>query len=88
MQFVQREKAALTVKNDGVYRFICYESLIQELRARQSTAIGRDRLRQRTTVEQALAHIGHWQRGTVPVILDCVKISFLWAQWLLSITFM
>lgn len=37
------------------------ESLMQELRARQSTAIGRAQLRQRTTVEHALAHIGHWQ---------------------------
>ncbi len=34
---------------------------MQELRARQSTAIGRAQLRQRTTVEHALAHIGHWQ---------------------------
>ena len=61
VQFFQREKTAQTVKKDGVYRFICYESLMQELRARQSTAIGRDRLRQRTNVEHALAHIGHWQ---------------------------
>lgn len=34
---------------------------MQELRARQSTAIGRAQLRQRTIVEHALAHIGHWQ---------------------------
>ena len=34
---------------------------MQELRTRQSTAIGRAQLRQRTKVEHALAHIGHWQ---------------------------
>jgi hypothetical protein len=37
------------------------EALMQELRARQSTAIGRQNLRKRTTVEHSLAHIGHWQ---------------------------
>ena len=37
------------------------EALMQELRARQSTAIGRKDLRKRTTVEHSLAHIGHWQ---------------------------
>ena len=37
------------------------EALMQELRARQSTAIGRKNLRKRTTVEHSLAHIGHWQ---------------------------
>ena len=37
------------------------ELLMQELRTRQSTAIGRAQLRQRTKVEHALAHIGHWQ---------------------------
>jgi hypothetical protein len=36
------------------------EALMQELRARQSTAIGRQELRKRTTVEHSLAHIGHW----------------------------
>lgn len=34
---------------------------MQELRGRQSTAIGRVDLRKRTTVEHSLAHIGHWQ---------------------------
>jgi hypothetical protein len=34
---------------------------MQELRARQSTAIGRQELRKLTTVEHSLAHIGHWQ---------------------------
>ncbi|MEG4076446.1 IS1182 family transposase [Microcoleus sp. Pol14D6] len=37
------------------------EALMQELRARQSTTIGRQELRERTTVEHSLAHIGHWQ---------------------------
>jgi Transposase DDE domain len=37
------------------------EALMQELRARQSTAMGRTDLRKRTTVEHSLAHIGHWQ---------------------------
>ena len=37
------------------------EALMQELRARQSTAIGRQDLRKRTTVEHSLAHIGYWQ---------------------------
>ncbi len=37
------------------------EALMQELRARQSTAIGRQDLRKRTTVEHSLAHIGSWQ---------------------------
>ena len=35
------------------------EALMQELRARQSTASGRLDLRRRTTVEHSLAHIGH-----------------------------
>jgi hypothetical protein len=37
------------------------ELLVQELHTRQSTAIGRAQLRQRTIVEHALAHIDHWQ---------------------------
>ncbi len=37
------------------------EALMPELRTRQSTAIGRQELRKRTTVEHSLAHIGHWQ---------------------------
>ena len=37
------------------------EALMQELRARQSTAIGRQDLRKRITVEHSLAHIAHWQ---------------------------
>lgn len=37
------------------------EALMLQLRARQATATGRKDLRKRTTVEQSLAHIGHWQ---------------------------
>jgi transposase len=37
------------------------EALLAELRERQATPAGRVRLRERTKVEHALAHIGHWQ---------------------------
>lgn len=37
------------------------EQLLAELRQRQQTPEGRAVLRQRTTVEHGLAHIGHWQ---------------------------
>jgi transposase len=37
------------------------EQLLAELRQRQQTPEGRAALRQRTTVEHGLAHIGHWQ---------------------------
>lgn len=37
------------------------EALFQELRERQSTAVGREKLRQRVAVEHTLAHVGHWQ---------------------------
>jgi transposase len=37
------------------------EALLQELRARQWTPEGRAKLHERVAVEQALAHIGHWQ---------------------------
>jgi transposase len=37
------------------------ERLLVELRARQQTPPGRARLRQRTQVEHALAHVGRWQ---------------------------
>jgi transposase len=37
------------------------ERLLQELRERQLTPHGRAKLRERTPVEHALAHIGHWQ---------------------------
>ena len=37
------------------------EALMQELRARQTTPSGRARLRERTSVEHSLAHVGHWQ---------------------------
>jgi len=37
------------------------EALLAELRERQATPAGRARLRERVSVEHALAHIGHWQ---------------------------
>ena len=37
------------------------EGLMQELRQRQSTSDGRAQLRERTSVEHSLAHIGQWQ---------------------------
>jgi hypothetical protein len=39
------------------------ERLLQELRQRQLTPLGRAKLRERVAVEHALAHIGHWQGG-------------------------
>lgn len=37
------------------------ESLLQELRQRQTTSQGRQKLRERVSVEHSLAHIGQWQ---------------------------
>ncbi len=37
------------------------EALLAELRRRQQTPDGRAKLRERTQVEHALAHVGHWQ---------------------------
>jgi transposase len=37
------------------------EALLAELRRRQQTPEGRAKLRERTQVEHALAHVGHWQ---------------------------
>jgi Transposase DDE domain len=37
------------------------EALLFKLRECQLTAMGRAKLRERVAVEQALAHIGHWQ---------------------------
>lgn len=37
------------------------EALLQELRQRQLTPLGRAKLRERVAVEHALAHIGRWQ---------------------------
>ena len=37
------------------------QSLLQELRQRQTTASGRQKLRERVSVEHTLAHIGQWQ---------------------------
>ena len=37
------------------------ERLLQELRERQQTPLGRAKLRERVAVEHTLAHVGHWQ---------------------------
>ena len=37
------------------------EALLAELRQRQRDPDGREKLRERTAVEHALAHVGHWQ---------------------------
>ncbi len=37
------------------------EQLLQELRQRQLTRLGRAKLRERVAVEHSLAHLGHWQ---------------------------
>lgn len=37
------------------------ERLLEELRQRQLTALGRAKLRERVAVEHTLAHVGHWQ---------------------------
>lgn len=52
------------------------EALLAELRERQKTPNGRAKLRERTKIEHALAHIGHWQgpraryRGTRKNLFD------------------
>jgi hypothetical protein len=57
------------------------EVLLAELRERQATADGRARLRERTKVEHALAHVGHWQgrraryRGTRKNLFDLRRIA-------------
>jgi hypothetical protein len=51
------------------------ESLLQELRQRQTTALGRHKLRERVSVEHSLAHIGQWQ-GTQARYLGLRKNLF------------
>jgi Transposase DDE domain/Transposase domain (DUF772) len=57
------------------------EALLTELRERQQTPAGRARLRERTKVEHALAHIGHWQgrraryRGTRKNLFDLRRVA-------------
>lgn len=52
------------------------EALLAELRERQKTPNGRAKLRERTKIEHALAHVGHWQgpharyRGTRKNLFD------------------
>jgi hypothetical protein len=57
------------------------EELLAELRRRQQTPEGRTRLRERTQVEHALAHVGHWQgrraryRGTRKNLFDLRRVA-------------
>jgi transposase len=57
------------------------EALLAELRRRQQTPEGRAKLRERTQVEHALAHVGHWQgrraryRGTRKNLFDLRRVA-------------
>ena len=57
------------------------EALLAELRRRQKTPAGRAKLRERTQVEHALAHVGHWQgrraryRGTRKNLFDLRRVA-------------
>jgi transposase len=57
------------------------EELLAELRQRQQAPDGRARLRERTKVEHALAHVGYWQgrraryRGTRKNLLDLRRVA-------------
>jgi transposase len=59
------------------------EELLAELRERQATPAGRARLRERVSVEHALAHIGHWQgrraryRGTRKNLFDLRRAAIV-----------
>jgi hypothetical protein len=57
------------------------EALLAELRQRQQAPAGRAKLRERTQVEHALAHVGHWQgrraryRGTRKNLFDLRRVA-------------
>ncbi len=59
------------------------EALLAELRERQATPDGRARLRERTKVEHALAHVGHWQgrraryRGARKNLFDLRRVAVI-----------
>ena len=68
------------------------EQLLAEFRARQHTAAGRAKLRERVAVEHSLAHVGHWQggraryRGLRKNLLDLRRAAvvhnlFIWQQF-------
>ncbi len=68
------------------------ERLLAELRARQQTAAGRAKLRERVAVEHSLAHIGHWQgwraryRGERKNLFDLRRVAavhnlHVWARF-------
>ncbi len=57
------------------------EPLLAELRQRQQTPAGCTSLRERTKVEHALAHVGHWKgrraryRGSCKNLLDLRRVA-------------
>jgi Transposase DDE domain len=57
------------------------EALLAELRQRQQTPEGRAKLRERVSVEHALAHVGHWQgrraryRGSRKNLFDLRRVA-------------
>ena len=61
VRFVRCGLNVQLVPNIGVFPFIQTSPALQELRERQTTAIGRQKLRERVSVEHSLAHIGQWQ---------------------------
>lgn len=42
-------------------RGLAWDLIMQELRQRQDTELGRAKLRERSQVEHTLAHLGQWQ---------------------------
>ena len=57
------------------------EKLLLELRQRQTTALGRGKLRERVSVEHTLAHIGQLACAIVLVISAKVKIYLTYVVW-------
>lgn len=55
-----RERCTTNVRGRSV-KIHPDEPLLQELRLRQLTPLGRAKNRERTAVEHSLAHLGHWQ---------------------------
>ena len=61
MPIVPLKNNALNSKTGRSISIHADEKLLEELRQRQATPIGRAQLRERVKVEHTLAHIGHWQ---------------------------
>lgn len=51
------------------------EPLLQELRQRQTTKVGRAKLRERVAVEYSLAHISQWQGDQARLTLKVLAIT-------------